>query len=53
MKNYIYRTGMIFNEEPVADVLTFSINRNWFVVANVVDGKRNQFFRKLVRAVIV
>ncbi len=46
-------TYMIFHKEPVAHVLTFAINGEWLTMTDIVDEKRYQFFRKLIRAVVV
>ena len=39
---------MILDIEPVADVLAFSIYRQGFPAADIVDEQRDQLLRKLV-----
>ena len=53
MENYVDRHGMFFYEQPVSDIFSFSVNRNRFVVFDIVNGKRNQLLRELIRAIIV
>ena len=44
---------MIFYIEPVADVLTVAVYRQFFAMKGIVDDERNQLLRKLVGAVVV
>ena len=46
-------TAVILNIEPVADIFTLSVNREWFVVQSVGDHQRDQLFREVIRAVVV
>src|SRR6185312_15002551 len=47
------RLTMVCYVEPVADVLTVTINRQWLALTGIQDHQRNQLFWKLKRAVIV
>lgn len=53
VENQVNSPGMVFNEKPVANVLTLAIDREWLAVADIIDKERNQFFRELVWPVIV
>ena len=46
-------TGVVFNEQPVAHILSLAIYRQWLAMADVIDEEWNQFFRKLVRTIVV
>ena len=45
--------GMVFYIQPVAHVFALAIHRQRLAVTDVVDEQRNQFFRELVRSVVV
>ena len=53
MENHVDGAGVVFHEEPVAHVLALAVNRERFLVTDVVDEKRNQLFGELVRTVVV
>ena len=53
MENHVDGAGMVFHEEPIADVLALAVNRERLLVADIVDEKRNQLFGELVRTVVV
>jgi len=53
MKNEVNGTGMVYYVQPIAYVFAFAIHRKWFIIFDIVNTKRKQFFWKLVRAVIV
>ena len=42
--------GVVFDVEPVADVLAFAVNGQRSAVADVVDEQRDQAFREIDRA---
>ncbi len=44
---------MVFNKKPVTGIFSFTVDRNRFFIFNIIDGKWDQFFRKLVGSVIV
>ena len=46
-------TGMVFDVEPVAYVIAFSIDGQGFAMADVVDEKGYEFLGELVGAVVV
>ena len=48
-----YRLAMIPHVEPVANVATVTIHGQGFPLDRVLDNERDQFLRKLIRAVIV
>ena len=53
MNDKVDGTAVILNIEPVADIFTLSVNREWFVVQSVGDHQRDQLFREVIRAVVV
>ena len=53
MENQVNGTSMVFNIQPIANILTLAINRQRFTVKDIVDKERNELFRKLVRTVII
>ncbi len=46
-------TAVIFNVEPVTDLLTITIDRQWFAVQCIEDAKRDELFREVVRPIVV
>jgi hypothetical protein len=44
---------MVFHIKPVADIEAFAINRQRLAVERVQDHQWNQFFRKLIRPVVI
>ena len=53
MEDQIDCTSMILDIQPVADILTLSVNRQRLTMADIVDKQRNQLLRKLIRAIII
>ena len=53
VENHVDGAGVVFHEEPVANVLALAVNRKRLLVADVVDEQRNQLFGELVRTVVV
>ena len=53
MENDVDGTCMVLDIEPVPDVFSTTVYGQRLAVTDVVDEKRNQLFRKLVRPVIV
>jgi len=53
MEDNINGTCMILYKQPVTYVLSLAVNREWLLVADVVDEERNQFFGELIGAVVV
>lgn len=53
VENHINGAGMIFYIQPVTYIFAFTIYRQRFAVTDVVDEQRDQFFRELVRTVVV
>ena len=47
------RPGVILDVEPVADLRTGAVNRQRLAVERMQNHQRNQFFREMVRAVVV
>ncbi len=45
--------GMINDIQLVARIKTITINRKWLAMDDVIDKQRYQFFRKLIRSVII
>lgn len=46
-------SGVVFHVEPVADVESLPIDRQRLAAPYVVDEQRDEFFRKLVRTIVV
>ena len=44
---------VVFYINPVADIKPFAVNRKIFSVADIAYHKRKQFFRELIRTVVV
>ena len=53
MENHIDGTGMILNIQPVAHILTLTIDGQRLTMADIVDKQRNQLLRELIRTVVV
>ena len=53
MENHVNCAGMVFDKEPVANILALAVNRQRLLVANVVDEQRDELLGELVRAVVV
>ena len=53
MENHVDSTGVILDIEPVAHVLTLTINGKRLAMADIVDKQRNQLLRELIRAVVI
>ena len=53
MENEVYRTGMVLHIEPVADILSTTIDRKGLAMAYIVDEQRDELLRELVRAVVI
>ena len=53
MENQIDGTSMIHYIEPITHILPFSVNRKRLAMTDVVDEERYQFFRELIRTVII
>ena len=49
----VNRTGVVFDEEPVANVLALAVYGQRLAVTYVVDKQGNQFFGELVGPVVV
>ena len=45
--------AVVFHVEPVAYILSFSVNRELFSFQYVVDDKRNELLREVVRTIVV
>ena len=53
MENEVDGRNMVFHKKPVAHILALAVDRKRFMVPYVVDDKGNEFFRKLIAAVVV
>ena len=51
--NHIDSLCMIHNIKPVSYILSVAVHRKLFALERIVDDQRNQFFRKLVRTIVV
>ena len=49
----IQGAGMVIDKQPVADLLTFTVNRQWFAGNRIENHQRDQFFREVVRPVVI
>lgn len=52
-QNEVDGLAVVFNVKPVADVLTFTVNRQRLVVQGSLNHQWDQLFRELVRAVVI
>ena len=53
MEYKIYGTCMVFHIEPITDIFSFTIDRKWFSVPDIIDKERNKLLRELIRAIVV
>ena len=53
MEDDIYGSGMIHYIQPIAYIFSLPVNRQRFIISYIVDKQRYQFFRELIRTVIV
>ena len=53
VENEVYCPGVVLNVQPVTHILTLSVHGKRLTVTDVVDEKRDQFLRELIRAVVV
>ena len=53
VENEVNGTGVVFHIEPVADILTFAVDRKRFSVTDVIDEQWDELFRELIRAIVV
>ena len=53
VENQVDGAGVILDIEPVTYILAFSIDRKRLSLAYIVDEQGYEFFRELIRAVIV
>jgi hypothetical protein len=44
---------MIFDIQPVTDLIALAVNRQRFTVQRIQNNQRDQFFREMVRAVVI
>ena len=52
-QDQINRLTVILDIQPVAHIESLSVYRKWLVCQRICDHKRNEFFWKLIRAVVV
>ena len=53
MENQVDGTGVVYHIEPVAHVLSLPVNGERFAMTYIVDEQGYQFFRELIRTVVV
>ena len=53
VEDHVNGAGMVVDVQPVADVLALAVDRKWLAVADIVDEKRDELLRKLIRPVVV
>ena len=53
MENDVDGTRMVLNIQPVANILTFAINRQRLAMADIVDKQRNQLLWELIWTIVV
>ena len=51
--NHINSLGMILNVEPVSDIESVTVDRKLLALKSIVDNKRNQLLRELIRSVVI
>ena len=52
-RHFIERAGVIFHIQPVADLFAVAVDRQRFPGEGIEDSQRNEFFREVIRAVVV
>ena len=45
--------AVVFNVKPVTDIFSFTVDRERLISEGVRDHQRDQFLRKLVRAIVI
>lgn len=53
VENEVDGTSVVFYIEPVAHILTLSVDRQRFAVTDVIDKQRNELFGELIRTIVV
>ena len=53
MEYQVDSTCMVFDIQPVANILSLTINRKRFTMTDIVDKQRYQLLRELIRAIVV
>src|SRR5690606_13347961 len=53
MENQIDSSCMIYYKKPVASIFPIAIDRKRFVMDNIMDTQRYQFFWEMIRSIIV
>ena len=51
--NLIQRAGVVFDKQPVADLHPVAVHGQWFAVERVQNHQWNEFFREVIRTVVV
>ena len=51
--NHINCLCMIFHIQPVTHIFAISVYRKFLTLKRIVDDQRNQFFRELIRSVVI
>lgn len=52
-EDFVEGSGMVFNVEPVADLVAFAVYRKRLAFQGVEDHQRDEFFREVVGAIVV
>src|SRR5690606_4777030 len=53
MENLENRFGVVYDIQPIAGIFSVAVYGKWFFVQNIMNTKRNQFFRKMIWSVII
>ena len=51
--NEVNRLAMIFHIQPVTHVTSVAVDRQMFTFKDILDNQWNQFFREMIRAVVI
>ena len=53
VNNQINSLAVIFNIQPVTDIQTLAVNRQWLVSQSISNHQRNQLLREVIRTIVV
>lgn len=53
VNNQINSLSVVFNIQPVTNVQTLAVNRQWLVSQSIGNHQRNQLLREVIRAIVI
>ncbi len=51
--NRIERPGVIFNVQPIPDLIAFTVNRQWLTCQGIQNHQRNELLREVKWAIVI